>query len=82
MLLPEQLVRFHEFRKSSLRLEFSEHRNEHPGYRSRSAICVVQARKFKRAAQLESPGLLVSRDFQRSLEGVFGTGYVRRVMAR
>ena len=82
MLLREQLFRFREFGKTMLRLELSDHGCEHFGCRACSAICLVQVGKFKRTAQLEGLRLLVSRDFQRSLEIVYGTGFVRKTMAR
>jgi len=65
-----------------LRLELSEHWREHFGYRTCSAVCLVQTGKSKGTAQLEGLRLLVSRDFQRSLEVVFGTGFIRSAMAR
>ena len=77
MLLLEQLFRFFHFGKISLRIEFSEDGGKHLRYRARSVFCLVQARKSKGAAQLESLRLLASCDFQRPIEGIFGTGSIR-----
>jgi hypothetical protein len=64
------------------RVEFSQDGSEHGGYRFSSTTCVVQARKSKCGAQLERPRLLASGDFQGSVEGIFGTGNVRRVITQ
>lgn len=82
MLLLEQLFRFCDFGKISLHIEFGEHRNEQFGCRARSTIPLVQTRKSKGAAQLESLRLLASCDVQRSREGILGTGIVGRVTAQ
>src|SRR6266568_183922 len=79
MPMLEQLLRFFDFGKILPRIEIEEDRHEHLGYRRRSAIGDVKARESQCAAQLESLGLLASRDFQGSSEGIFGGGNVRRV---
>lgn len=75
----EQPFRFFDFGEILPRSEIDEDRREHLGYRPRSATCAVKARKSKCAAQLESFCLLASGDFQGPIEGIFGTGDVRRV---
>lgn len=82
MHLLEQLFRFHDFRKITLHIEFGQHGSKHFGYPACSAISLVQACKSKGAAQLESLRLLVSCDLKRSVEGSFGTGFVRRIKTR
>ena len=71
--------RFFDFGEILPRIEIDEDWREHLGYRRRSAICNVEARKSKCAAQLESLRLLASSDFQGSVEGIFGGGNVRWV---
>src|SRR6267142_3901244 len=75
----EQFFRFFDFREILSSIEIREDRREHPGYRLRSVICDVKARKSKRAAQLESLRLLASGNFQGSIEGIFSDENVRRV---
>ena len=74
----EQLFRFLDFGEILSRIEIDKDWCEHLGY-PRSATCAVKAGKSKCAAQLESLRLLAMSDFQRSIEGIFGTGNVRRV---
>ena len=82
LLLLEQGFRFLDFGEILRHVEVNKDWREQLGYRSRSAICTIEARKSNCAAQLERLRPLGSGDFQGSAEGVFGHGNARWVKMR
>ena len=79
VLTVKQLFRLFDFGEMLRRIEVDEDWREQLGHRPSSASCPVQARQSNSAAQFKCLCLLASGDCERSLQGIFRTGNIRRV---